>query len=397
MGYSNGHIYAPVSVSDVAAVLGKSSHDLGTLCMDKDINPYSLIRPLYSVTPDILPAHLVTGADYGEQPAGTADWGYTKGKWGFWVPVTGTPNNIRMIYDKPWVRRLPTIDTFKCLAQFDGYRHDVKPSLPVRVLINTGDYIRVMIDSTASSAKVLSDTGRNNPGGVVNISAVLSGRMFGSDTQDIYLGCTIYRNGNLAGHYVSDRKADETADENTEVHFTEIMTDFRAQSGDRYTIYPWAANKRFEPKGSFPAGLLIYGLMFSEQFAGFMEYTAPNYSVALGAPELDRNAWTIAIKVSNSYPNDAITVSDFRLHARYRHEGEIRQEDIQLTGGVPVTVPKGGSVMLNLSINRFSNLTSGAAEFMSGYVTARYTPPGGTMQTIQSIDILSDNLTNPEM
>lgn len=47
MGHSNGKITAPVSVQDVRYVLGAASTDVGTLCINANINMWSKMKPMH--------------------------------------------------------------------------------------------------------------------------------------------------------------------------------------------------------------------------------------------------------------------------------------------------------------------------------------------------------------
>lgn len=49
MSHSNGIITAPVSIEDVKAVLGESSNDLATLCKSKNINIFSIHKPIQQI------------------------------------------------------------------------------------------------------------------------------------------------------------------------------------------------------------------------------------------------------------------------------------------------------------------------------------------------------------
>lgn len=102
MGYSNGIVTAPVSVSDVQSAIGSSSSDLATLCTNSNINKWARYKPIrYAkisaiteserrsvnhgiVIPDVTRISSLTVSAI--QDAAANDWGYNKPNGGSSAP-----------------------------------------------------------------------------------------------------------------------------------------------------------------------------------------------------------------------------------------------------------------------------------------------------------------------
>ena len=305
----NGHIYAPPGWYEVAQVLGEPE-DAGTLCTSSKINPHSLIRPSYASHQGFGPEHFPDGFDNTQVPdSGSADWYYTKGRWGYAVPTVGMPQSINVIKDKPWFHFDPVGDSWLCMTHFDGYRHNVKPQLSVGAAIEAGMPITVMLITGSAQQNILSETGKGNNGGVVGVPEVLG---------EVRVGCTVYTDGGSPRVFIS---ANPIALDGSGGAYT-IETGLTAQAGRRYTIVPWATDGNIV-NGQVQSGSRFFSLMLSEDFEGVVDKVAPSAgTVAMAIDKGIEGTWpAFKITVKNTL-NKRTTVNNFRLYANYQYGGQ---------------------------------------------------------------------------
>lgn len=149
-------ITAPVSVSDVATVLGVSSYDVGTLCSSSKINMWAKWKPVPLRDTLGLPDELDGNDGWRGNPiSGTnRPWWFGGGQgvgtewWTYDIPVIseledigngGTQNN-----NSAWKYRRPdgnvSSQAYR-LTDFVGYKHDARPpftpSLPTKLYLNS--------------------------------------------------------------------------------------------------------------------------------------------------------------------------------------------------------------------------------------------------------------------
>lgn len=122
MSITNGtKITAPVSVAEVAAVLGENSLDVGTLCLSLKINPWSKVKPQW------LPDTYETPAEIDMATRKIA----VDAKWGLRYPIrksqTELQNTLRTSAGGRWLYAQPN---WYRLTDFDGYDHKAGCFLP---------------------------------------------------------------------------------------------------------------------------------------------------------------------------------------------------------------------------------------------------------------------------
>lgn len=374
MSYDNGHIYAPVSVNDVKSVLGIASDDVYTLCDSNDaINPNSLIRPLHCVIPEFSPDDFETANNTGPVPTAGSGWYYNEAKWGYFVPYVSNPANIKLIYEKEWIRDIPSGTSYRCLTHFDGYLHNVVPTLPVSAQMVAGEKIRVFLWPGNVQKNIISSTGKGNKGGVVAIYEVLG---------SVKIGCTVFKGNTLVGHYISPSKIGTTQFQDV----VQIDTNITATSLATYTIIPWATD------GDILNGAVVYGskffsLKFSSDFNGYIQDTIPSTTVAITNVDVSTSTYRIDFNttVLNQYGTQQ-SVSNFRLRISYIGDNGVVKKDISLTGNTALAVPANSSKSLSLYttnsevLNNYNRLTSMT-------VVAQWASPTGSKE-ISSIELM---------
>lgn len=326
MGHNNGLITAPVSIADVAAVLGVQSGDVATLCMHERINPYSIIAPRFTMNPGLMPSGF---SDHTSGPPdnihGTV---YESPKWNVWVPTVG--GNLVMVSDiwlhnlTPWQIRRPTAESFKCLSHFAGYNDTVEPEPPIaNYTLIAGLPITIELYAPPADLDILAK------GGTVSISNILGG---------MYFGCSIYRQPKSTGSaflggvgpigtFVNQKQIKTDGTATTVI----VSTDIKAQNDYYYGIIPWVCNTptltvdskvyllKIAPSyvtyvdkliGESTAGeALVYinRLIYTD---GFNPWGSTNYNVVRFALAASANA----------APTDVqgwITLKDFKITMRY--------------------------------------------------------------------------------
>lgn len=351
MSYQNGHIFAPVNTDDVKMTIGINSDDIGTLCTAEDsINEYSLIRPLYTMQPHLGPESFPDEwpDSFHANPAIGIDWGYIKKRWGYKVPYIETsPVNIHKIFDKPWVRRYPDDITSSCIIHYDGYLHDVKPSLTISARAVVGENLTVFVTIPNPQTDIFSPQGNN--GGVVSISEVLG--------IDVKIGFTLYEITNAGAwiaedHFCADSPILDEDDEGRYQAIVQIDTNFAIPSGSykRYAIVPWAVDKDKGYAGtSLIAGSKFYSLCFGKNFVedSYIEIEIFNQTVAITKVEITLNPFKFKVTFRNTLGTPQ-TLSSFSLRAR-NADGTVY--DVQLaTGSLKATVvPADGTLTVELT------------------------------------------------
>lgn len=256
MANENGHIYAPVSVDDVKAVLGETSNDVAALCMSKNINPYSLIRPMPVNVPWISVKDMKT-QQIGDIPNSDENYAWERKQWGYQVPYVRTPALIETIKDISWYRPSADASHWKSLNHFDGYRHDAQPSFMWAIgNVPQGDEIVVMFDF-GMAQDVVSETGKNNNGGIVGIMEVFGDEPF-------YYGVMIRYGGSVHYAYGNQIIPNET-------YYGTLKTGLIARAGLTYTITPFISDVDFASANQGKA----YGLKFAPSYESSKTITIP--------------------------------------------------------------------------------------------------------------------------
>lgn len=252
MANNLGHIYAPVSVVDVAKVLGVDSNDVGTLCTSPNINPYSLIQPLSPghKDPGFLVSHMRDLKTNEDMP----EWGdgyYWEQKcWQFFVPYVTSPTMVDTIRDVAWYRRTPMGEgDYKSLNHFDGYIHMAESSLNWHIndKLFTNDEIVASMYFTKAQ-EVVSKSGKANPGGLVGVKEVFGDEPF-------YLGIRIGYN-NFRHYFISDRQITPDYEGMVIIH-----SGIKATTGTAYSVVPFVTNQP-----TYTTGSRFYTLKFHPNF-----------------------------------------------------------------------------------------------------------------------------------
>lgn len=381
MANDGNRIWAPVSPDDVSEVLGVNSYDTGTLCRSDEVNPHSLIGPVYVTDPAIGPESFPTGLA-GPHPGNGTDWGYELKRWGFYVPFVGNPADIRTIEDKPWVRNRPSGNSYDCLTHFDGYQHNAEPSLPVSAEIIAGKPI-VLSLWPGNRQTVLSANGRANPGGVVAPYEVLGA---------VRIGCTLFKGNQVKGKWISEGLIGQTDLEPIVI----IVTTETAEPNATYTIIPWATNANIDSNGNIvvpEAGVQarFYTLNFSEDFAGAITVQVPLATVAMANVTMQKVGTPLSmVKFHMDFVNQfatAQTVRNFRLLSHYDSISGTVKKEVELTGSTPVTIPanSSGAVSIDLSTTN-SEILQNFNSMRSLVIYASWNSPSG-LRNIQSPEL----------
>lgn len=254
-----GHIYAPVSVNDVKTVLNADSNDVGELCMNQKINPYSLIRPMPVNVPwievkDMKVQHL------GALPEGDGivNWEYRQ--WGYQVPYVQNPSLIDNIQNISWHRPNADIEHFKNLNHFDGYRHDVEPVFMWAVGdVKQGDEIILILGFGDIQPNIVSENGQANNGGVVSVLEVFGNEPFYYGVQIKWPSGVRYAYG---GPIIPGQSSSGV-----------INTGEIARANTTYTITPFISN--MNGAGQLPSGFKCYNLKFAPNYDPVKSITIP--------------------------------------------------------------------------------------------------------------------------
>lgn len=138
MPIKNGIMEKPISVADVAKVLGSTSLDVGTLCRDSNINPYALYSPRFTTKPgSIINKDFTSEVDpTSRYPSGAS---YKVAPYGILIPGIAADIGVGLTAFNfarlQWI--IPRPDdkySFKCLHHFEGYKHDAQPGLTFNML-----------------------------------------------------------------------------------------------------------------------------------------------------------------------------------------------------------------------------------------------------------------------
>ncbi len=364
----SGHIYAPVSTDDVAAVLGVSSHDVATLCTHESINPYSLIRPLYTPYPGFAPEDFENAA-VGEWP--TIDEfpnvHYAQGKWGFWVPYASSLPDLWDCCEIPWLRHLADEeDSWKSLEQFDGYRHNAYPTLGVSAHIVAEENIVVNLFPGNAQTNIIGDP---NQGGVVALPEVLG---------DVIIGCTIFQGSksNILGSFMGNSPIATSGFGQIKT----IETTIKAQANRSYVVIPWAVeNGKGIKDGKIIAGSKFFTLLYSDEmiadgFPGYISKTTENAIVYIGNVEMTKTASEVrfTIYIKNNLTT-AQTVKYFYLHASWVVNNRTERKSVPLSGiegisYITVAAKSSGSIVMSTNDSDiFNNYGIISSMYISAY------------------------------
>lgn len=130
MSISNGKVYAPIGLHEVASLLGESQ-DVGSVCTSNSINKWAKYKPVIIDSPQ--QRHIVTGGADRPELWYRGDDGkcglnvtiFTPATSGFYVDAIAAAyrNGNQWTYNKP------KTNDWKRLLDFEGYYHYAKPFL----------------------------------------------------------------------------------------------------------------------------------------------------------------------------------------------------------------------------------------------------------------------------
>lgn len=239
MGHNNGLITAPVSIDDVATVLGENSADTGTLCMSDKINTASIICPRYTMSPGLKVEEFETlkpVSVIGGQTGMGVSYAPSQ-KWGIMIPfVYGSSlNNIWRYFNTTWHINRPTATTVKGLHHFAGYKNNANVEHPiVDYTIAAGGNIAITLRSPGRESDILQN------GGSLSIANVF-------DTG--YFGCTVFKQPESVGSAFLDGATGASFISSTPIKtngsetVAHIQTNVAAVPGYYYGIIPWVSDQ----------------------------------------------------------------------------------------------------------------------------------------------------------
>lgn len=372
---SNGHIHAPVSLAEVASIIGESEANLKTVCLSDKINPYSIIRPLYSESLDLEPKDFKNALVFGPIPENGDGYYFKRMTWGYFVPYVSNPTEISKIKNVAWKRNLPTADTCLCLSHFDGYLHNAVPSFAISAHIEASDEIQIYITPGRSQSNIVSESGIGNNGGVVSIYDVLG---------NVKIGCTLFKGNAVLGHFISYDNP-ETESYNKSILFA---TGIDAEAASTYTVIPWATNGDII-NGNVQTGSIFYSFCFVESFVSYIQKSVPFMSVVLKYVTWKRvfGLITVNATVENQFPN-VQRVYGFKLHVIYDYAGQTKTRDVNLQGESYIDIPSQSSVDVTLTTTD-GEITNTATKLRSMHLIATWLSSTGEI-TIQSLELIKD-------
>lgn len=333
MSEVNGHVKAPVGLYEVVRLLGESSLDVGTVCTSPNINPYSLIQPAPASYPGFGVEHMEDGWETADNPGDSSNF-YEGLKWGFLVPYVGQPADILKIMNKAWVRH--GAKGFYCLNHFDGYLHNVRPSLPIlSYTIETGRPIAVsfVIGGIPSEVVNLVDgVAKGNPGSVVTIGHVFKDK-------SVWAGFSLYKNNiddpnNLIHPYISASEVDFNS---SQVPVTTVVTDFNAESETDYYIVPWISDGQIGE-----ANAKFYSLKYAPDYEPYIHVRTDFAGVYISGISITENQlgyYDFSVTISNTLPT-AQNVTNGRLIASSTEGITVRNQNPGVIAG---TIPSQSS------------------------------------------------------
>lgn len=278
MANENGHIYAPVSVDEVRVVLGESSTDVGTLCMSKKINPYSLIRPMPVGAPWIGVKEMKV-QHLGDLPSsvGNEQWEYKQ--WGYQVPYVRGTVYLDEILEMAWRRPDADESHYKNIDHFDGYLHNIQPvfywnvgSVGGKGELVSEEEIIVILGFGLPQIDVVSSSGVKNNGGCVSVLEVFGGEEF-------YYGVRI-KHSTYTNYFFSKEALTSES-----IPMGVIETGMKAVAGRRYEFTPFITNLPVETAN--PRDLKFYNLKFAPDYVATKILTCAERTVSVGLRGLE--------------------------------------------------------------------------------------------------------------
>lgn len=347
----NGHIYAPVSVDDVKGVLGAESYDVSTLCMDENINEYSMIRPVPTDYPDFQVSNMKKGL-IGElmNAPYEPDISWERRLWGWQVPFVMGVDLFDKIKTEPWYRPLPKEDSYHCLNHFDGYKHDatylfdwylpeIEPGEKIIVSYNFG-----------KRQSIISDSGEKNPGGDLSVLSVFEDMPF-------YFGVIIlYSNGfNNVTHW----EVSPTPITSTSAPMGFFQTSISTVSGRNYRVTPFITDKH--SSGYWTAGAKLYSLCFSDKrwlASKDMNLAYKDIFVTVRAKEIlangDVNGLVIVIRNDTAYPYSVVqldlTMREKLKSSKLGDDGYVEKYVYSLPVNESLAVPPQGQAIYEVDV-----------------------------------------------
>lgn len=248
MASSNGLITAPVSFSDVNSVLGTAHTDLASLCTDKNINPWSKIKPVEPsngqivVTPLGLPSQgyannrsyktieenwgLIAVDQNGDRISGAMTLGDISSKWG---NCSDSYQYVKKLIDNcTWIGKKPTS---ACrLTDFNGYDHKAVPF----IFDNYTGAITVKTHYGSMDVPLSFFLSGNT--GSLTIAELSSYVIGGTTLGDMYL-CAVY-DGDSQGEVFSNKLSTYYAGDDIDFLLPDLTSDYV------YKVYMCLATKQ---------------------------------------------------------------------------------------------------------------------------------------------------------
>lgn len=423
MPNDGGWVHAPVGVADVADALGENSLDVGTLCMSSQINPMSLIRPVYVTTKPGLEVKEMKLGMPDEWPDGVSlpqsDW--QKMNWGYWVPkIAFNLANLLANRNRVWYKATPTATSYKSLNHFDGYQHNASYSFVFRCNFSTANPIS-MIASFGQERDRVTPTGNDNPGGSVNVSEVFGGEL----GKSMYFVCAIWRKGSLENDdkyinqgYVASAKTisqlsgsclmTATTNSSHTLYGAGSATSIIPSPNYTYLVVPFIVNNK-----SFNTSTNIYLLNADEDNIVSFVYEMPTANISIRPSStivsIDQYGINLRLDIRNTFSTNMV-ISDLYVNAKFRLQTGLSAKvynDQFLPDQRSYTIPPGDS---SISVKVSQNTTSrpngiSAAEMGDAYyheksllsyisVTGEYNPNDGTgKQDIDSGNLIAISAT----
>lgn len=175
MANSGGHISKPISVEDVASVLGVNSTDIGTLCRSTKINKWSKYKPIRNNTN----FGILNESEFKE-----ANYGFNIPRYSSAITLKNSLASAGWIYQYA--------NGIYRLTDFNNYSHrapKILPSLEEQT-IETPSSPAIPITIPTTLPFITTDEY------ALQLSDLLVGDMYASVMEDMYLGIALTKDGN---------------------------------------------------------------------------------------------------------------------------------------------------------------------------------------------------------
>lgn len=378
---TSGHVTAPIGLAPLCRLLGEGRVDTFTACRSAKVNPYSLIRPLYSKKHDIMPedfinaniieasctpANMKTSVlkefdistkndaqypsvnEYEYKQYAWVKW--EPMKWGYWLPYVQRQEDIFALADKNvyWRRFYPADDTAETTAnrswcvldQFDGYLHKAEPVNPLSNVVleyaEKPSYTPVVIRSGYKDSEIFAKVsgGKGNTGGVVSIPAVFSDDKF--KTYDAFYGVSLFTKGSSGGRFRLAQSAVgpkvNTTEGTSGLLMLSNVTGFQQISNcHEAVLVPWIAmttkGETITENGgmlSLPThGAKFLSYRFAKEYAGVERRKIQIKNLRLGSGNcsaISSNLVQLVFDVVNDWPKYPLKMHSLWLEIRLTHK-----------------------------------------------------------------------------